>query len=934
MRQAPADWRWIDAHGEGRNVHAYFRRDLSLSAAPQTARLQLFAAARYQVLVNGVVLGSGPVRFRLAEPCFDTWELAAHLVRGRNTIAVHVQAYGPGAQIQDASPGVFNAWGEIRVGRRRIDLHGSQWLGRRAAGYDPEAEVFSFTSPAIDILDARYDQPDWYAVGADLTDWAPTVALARQDLFGKPLPRPIPHLTQDLQVARTLLGSYTLADDEATLGVRVPGRVVAPGGSWALLQTWIHSPRAQTIPIGLWWGEHFINGQEIQRGPSAEGLINRNDALLTLNAGWNSFFAKFGLVGYCWDFTMAMPRAAGLRFSATGAAGAGADASAAAGSTVLTAGPISGEELTTLKALTLPPDPAGLPLLSGGWTQRALSDAPTSPAISLAWCRLGARQILPDVVAWPLRVATPTTQFFDLGHQTLGRIVLEVEAPAGSVIDIGFSEHVVGPAQRPAILERSMIFAAERLITAGGRIRFASTAPRGFRYLQLKITPAVNAGSEVIIHQLGAEQQIYPFSTIGSFRCSEPMLDRLWAMGWRTLRMCAEDVYTDCPWRERLLYASDFLVEMATTLAGSGDLRLIARCLELLAPAVAAPQATGNDFTLIPMVILAWYQERGGDPAVVKRLFPRFAATLDARLATSRPDGLYDAGNAFIDWIGAERDSCLAAFNAVLVGALEAMARVATRLKHPRPQWTTRAKRLRTLVRTRFWDEEAGAYRDGFKGDAVLPGHHLAASAWVGLFANATTAAQEKRLRAHYQAHLGNVFAGAPGSATSPYGGFHILGALYRAGHVDLAEQFMLQAWGSFLQAGWDTFGELFPARQVAADGTVSYAPHNGWTLCHAWSSAPTFYLSSQVLGVDLGFPVPADPATLVIAPTSDSLSWASGVVPHPRGPVSVSWRREGQALHLTCTVPKGVRWTVRPGGALASLHLWINGADHGPHHP
>jgi len=933
MRHAPAHWRWIDAHGEGRNVHAYFRRDFALTTVPAAARLQLFAAARYLVLVNGVEVGAGPVRFRLNEPCYDTWELAPHLVRGRNTIAVHVQAYGPGAQIQDASPGVFNAWGEIRQGAKRIDLHGSTWLGRRAPGYDPDGEVFSFTSPAIDLLDARLDQADWCQVGADLTAWRPTVALARQDLFGTPIPRPIPHLTQDLRVARTLLGSYALADDEAVVAVRVPGRPGIPGGSWALLQTWIHSPRAQTVPIGLWWGEHFLNGQEIQRGPSLEGLINRNDAQLCLKAGWNSFFAKFGLVGYCWDFAMAVPIAAGLRFSAAGAAAAVAAPGADEPMTVLTAGPVAGDELTAWKAFSLPPDPASLPVVSGGWTQRAFEPAPTSPAISLAWCRLGERQALSDVVAWPLTITAPTTQFYDLGHQTLGRIVLDVEAPAGSVVDVGFSEHVAGPANRPAILERHMIFAAERLISAGGRTRFTSTAPRGFRYLQVKIIPAA-PDATVVIHQLGAVQQIYPFDEVGSFRCSEPLLERIWAMGWRSLRMCAEDVYTDCPWRERLLYAGDFLVEMATTLAGNGDLRLIARCLELLAPSVEQPQAAGNDFSMIPMIILAWYRERGGDPAVVRRLFPRFAATLEARLATSRADGLFDVGNAFIDWIGSERDSCLAAFNAVMVGAMEAMARIATSLKAPRPQWTKRAARLRTLLRTRFWDEAAGAYRDGFMGDTPLPGHHLAASAWVGLFANATTTSQEKRLRAHYQAHLGNVFAGAPGSATSPYGGFHILGALYRAGHVDLAEQFMIEAWGSFIHAGWDTCGELFPARRVTPGGTVSYAPHNGWTMCHAWSSAPTFYLSSQVLGVDLGFPAPADPARLVIRPTSDGLSWASGVVPHPRGPVSVAWRREGQALVITCAVPKGVRWTVQPGGALAGLRLWINGADHGPHHP
>ncbi len=76
------------------------------------------------------------------------------------------------------------------------------------------------------------------------------------------------------------------------------------------------------------------------------------------------------------------------------------------------------------------------------------------------------------------------------------------------------------------------------------------------------------------------------------------------------------------------------------------------------------------------------------------------------------------------------------------------------------------------------------------------------------------------------------------------------------------------------------TFWETFPARDASG--------HWNRSLCHGWAAAPTYFLSSQVLGI-----TPATPGyrKIRIAPKTFHLTWASGSVPTPHGLVSVSWR-------------------------------------------
>jgi hypothetical protein len=917
---------WLDRDGWGRNVHAYFRRDFRLAAVPKRAPMRLFADSRYLVSVNGAVIGHGPARHKGADAEFDEHDLAAHLVRGKNVIAVHVVSFGISTFFHRFARGCFVAWG--RIGAVDLATPGD-WRCRRAGGYDAESQPMSFTSPPIDILDERADVPGWDRLDTDLVGWSRPEVLSEQEAWGPLAPRSIPHLTQDELAPRALLGAFDTSDDEEVLSFRVtrpPAPVGQPpkhDGKWIFAHAWISSPRAQEVPVGLFWGEHFLNGgtQEIERR-NDDAYFNRQHGLLRLKEGWNSLFVKHGMCEAAWEFHIGVPRSAGLRFVAD-------QGERGKGHSFLTAGPFTDAEDEQVRKLALPFALDALPKLSTGWVRREITPIDVSPSVSMAWTRLGARRDLPPAPARAIEAPRPTSTMWDMGRETLGRVFVEYDAEPGTVIDVGFAEHEVGG--RTAMLWRSMVHASDRVIARGGRGRFETTAPRGLRYLQVDIRPP--AGGAASLERVGVVQQIYPFAEVGAFACSDPALTEIWAMGWRTLRMCAEDAYVDCPWRERHLYAGDFLPEFATTVAVSPDLRLPRRCLRLLAPPDQPVTDRGfGDFALMPVVILAWYLDRTGDLAAARELYPRFARTLEAFATERQAKSMVRSVRAFIDWINTEGDAELTAVNSLAAAACSAAARIARRLKLTKDaaRWEREAKAFAGEVRKRCWDDQAGAFRDGFRGETPLARHSLAASAWAALFAGASDAKRDRRLREHYERLLPKLHTGGGISAaeTSSYGGFHILGALYRAGHVDLAERFMREGWSSFLAAGADTCWEVFPARvDDPAGGPPRYVPQPGVSQCHAWSSAPTFYLSSCTLGVDCGFPAPnPNPRELRIAPRSETLSWARGVVPHPAGPVSVSWRLEGDVLLVDCTVPRGVRWRVQPEGRLAKARLVVNG--------
>jgi alpha-L-rhamnosidase len=148
----------------------------------------------------------------------------------------------------------------------------------------------------------------------------------------------------------------------------------------------------------------------------------------------------------------------------------------------------------------------------------------------------------------------------------------------------------------------------------------------------------------------------------------------------------------------------------------------------------------------------------------------------------------------------------------------------------------------------------------------------------------------------------------------TPYGSFFALGALYKMENAKTAEMFMRKYWQHMVFEGNDCTWEDFTDRN--GEGSKS----------HGWSGAPTWYLSTYVLGVQLGFPESTDLSKVTIAPQSETIEWAKGIVPHPTGPVTIEWKVKGDNLFLNYKVTKGVEVIVKPKGRLAGKLLWVNG--------
>jgi len=112
---------------------------------------------------------------------------------------------------------------------------------------------------------------------------------------------------------------------------------------------------------------------------------------------------------------------------------------------------------------------------------------------------------------------------------------------------------------------------------------------------------------------------------------------------------------------------------------------------------------------------------------------------------------------------------------------------------------------------------------------------------------------------------------------------------------------------------------QLGPWRRMLALGLTTWAEQEdpSRSECHAWGASPNFELMRTVLGVDTAAP---GFRRVRIRPFLGRLTRVSGAVPHPRGEIVVSLRRDGDALEADVHLPEGVDGEVLWRGARAAV--------------
>ncbi len=905
---------WVPGLVAGRNQFVSFELRFVLSA-PAAAVLHLFADTRYRLFVNEVFVAYGPGRFVTAHPEFDTHDLSALLQAGENVLRVEVNYYGCASfqSMPDGRPG-FIAGGGLANGAVDFSTPGA-WLARVHRAWDGDAPHFSFAQNPAEICDTRLLAAELAAPASIVPEPLP----GARSPWPKPAPRSVPQPDYAPCVPKRVLVAGPLASsrrwgfqnrrpEPVHASSRPPARAMA-------FATWIYSPRAQEVVIECFWTHAELDGRPVAFSSPAR-LGNHGEARVRLREGWNFFSGNFQLLLEYWPFLLGLP--------------CGSDTSLHALPDLACEHAFAVSPLSDTREIARAPAAPETYSIPPGWALVASDLSRVTPARLVAWdspAPATARHDLPFAhLEQVSRIVSRAAMWsFDFGDEYYGHPVIEVEAPAGSVLDIAYDDWKRADGCVNLYHSNPFTDAADRFILRGGRQRIEVLNPRGGIYLQVVLrVPAGSPPAELAVHDLAVRRRTTLNTCAGSFSCGDPVLDWSWRVATHTLQTSTDEAYADCPWRERGSYIGDSVVNFHLHRFITADYSVARRTFETFAQAqlsdgqlaCCAPSwltKPHEDFTLLWITAVRDLWAHTGDLAFARRQIPVIRRILASPSWRADAGGLWDATGKrlFIDWgvVPAERSG---AGNAVLnlcrVAALRAASELARATGHEREAeaWTTESALVIATLLARVWDEAEGRFRPSIDADTpALHANILALCHGVGP-ADRILAYLEPRLRSNFTRGLD----GDHSEGVAELYFFHyLLPALVTKGRADLAEDLVRETYGHLKSLGHPTLPECF------------HRAHEGrGSCCHSWSGAAAIYAMEHVLGLRLARAGHPDEWLLDPAPTGHAR--AEGSVPHPRGLITAAWSRQpGGRIVAQVSAPRGVTVTAAPHVTIAATH-------------
>jgi len=898
-----AKYIWYKEEDKSRNPHGAFRRSFNLAEAPKTATLHLFADTVYTLHVNGKFVGFGPVRFDPRFPQYDTYDIAPYLQQGANTIAVLANFHGHKVFKSIPAEAAFIAWGTVESAGATIDLSTGtstcEWKAKQHASYNRYTPKLSFALNAQEHFDQGAFDQNWREPDYNDSPWPAAVTITNQNAFGALIPREIPfmELTPVTPAAVTIV---PLNPPELTRSFYFPPPIGydtafdAQQGycrdvHWA---TYIYSPCAQQVSAGVLYERLWLNGEAL---PNMEDPVHqlRYNYVLPLKEGWNYLASHVTLFQDIYEGYLALPDDKGLVISATKE--------------------MDGEKLfrylpmqhtskdAVLKALPSPiPEDVDLTEF-GGWVYTTAADSAASPCREASWDThappmqnitfdsLQSLKISKDLYPHGFMITV------DMDHMRLVFPKIKFTGAKGATIDFLYSDRLTNDGRH--LRSQSWIPLGDRAECGSDTFEWQPTQPRGFRYLGITVR---NISNDVDVNGISFLSAHYPVTRLGSFECSDPLLNRIWEMGALTQYLNMEDTYTDCVDRERGLYALDLLIQYHINLVTYGDQPLMKRALELYGQSShdiglfrCLYPNTGDyiitDFCLHIVAAFHAYYRQTGDTALVAEYWPHILKNIDvfSRLSDEREDKLLCAEKPAGNWPREPEDnrtgfigeggrvdntgincmfSCL-----YLIALREALDMAKAVAQTDVADLEKRIAILEKSIPAAFWNEEKGLFADTTAHDRFSPHPSVYA-----VNAKVVSPEQRDRLRTTlpplFQPFFINGLDPTDGVRFETSYGYYMLLALYDLDLPEVAEHCIKEGWRYFLLKGLKTTSEHFDI---------------GNSQCHAWASHPTYMMSRYVLGVSY------DGVTgqVNVNPQPGSVTWAKGTVPHPDGLLEVEWK-------------------------------------------
>lgn len=429
----------------------------------------------------------------------------------------------------------------------------------------------------------------------------------------------------------------------------------------------------------------------------------------------------------------------------------------------------------------------------------------------------------------------------DLGEECTGVLSMELEASAGTVIDIGWGEHLQDMRVRTSVGGRNF---ACRYVCKDGLQSFTGYFRRlGARFLQIHITHMTR---DVRLLQIGLQPVEYPLDREGSFVCNDFLMNRLCITAGRTLKLCMHEHYEDCPWREQALYAFDSYLQMLCGYYLFGEYDFARASLRLLAESqredgmlrMCAPTGIMTaipSFSLSYLLSLEKYVLYSGDVAFGREMLPVAERILGAfqiqeNLVQNDPR---DDNWHFYEWSEGLSGEALANTDAPInfyyILACEAYQKLCRYTKAAEKNVYPNLDEIRSAVRATFFDAHSGFFRTRTGDDRY---HELTQTLAVISGAAENTGILDRLLEEN------SFIKSTLSTSIFKYEALLSAGTQYQ----DAVLEEIADLWGRMLFAGTDTLWEV-------VDGASAF--QDAGSLCHGWSAIPVYLLYKYYLGYE-----------------------------------------------------------------------------------
>lgn len=508
----------------------------------------------------------------------------------------------------------------------------------------------------------------------------------------------------------------------------------------------------------------------------------------------------------------------------------------------------------------------------------------------------------------------------DAGCEECGFISLDVEAPAGTVIDIAVGEHLEDMRVRASVGGRNF---ASRYICGNGRQHFTHYNNRyAGRYVQLHISQAV--GGAVKLNYAGIVPFEYPIVMSGKFESPDSLMNRIYEVSRRTLHLCMHEHYEDCPWREQALYANDSRNQALSGYYAFGEYDFPRVSFDLLGRSVrddnyltlTAP-SRAVDFT-IPSFTMTWFMEMddyllfSGDRTFAESYLPQIQQMLDSYI-DSCDEGLLPCpkGKAywhFYDWAkgleGADgggwktvkSDRFDAVLNLFFAMALRAGARIAQKIGNEElaEKYEIQADVVEHAVDERFWVESEQAYQT-YLGEEGIDNHFCELVQALAILGGTSDPQRSDMLRKRLVMENNGLVETT--LSQSLYKFEALCGDIEKYG-VTVFEM-INNYWSGMLFSRASSFWET-----LKGHFDFDYAG----SLCHGWSAIPVYFYQAYLLGIK---PLESGFKKFSLSPFTGFIDKTAGKVITPSGLIEVKWQNIAEKTVVKVTHPSDLECVI-----------------------